>query len=738
MFSYYARKFDTRHRPTSMMASSEVEISSGPPFQNVLGDRSSRGDLWEPDRWARAREIVFETDASAAAQSGKSRENRKIGAVSSLVQKWRDFEAESKNSNVNTSPCSSRSNASSVFSDSSTITDVMHVSNSDATEYERNRVADIIKRLTSVNGEECNDRNQIVCKDSISKIRTTNDQSPPKMSGGKIASRRIRGPHALNEMLVQMERDRYREIQRLGDCKAVSNFVHRKQLQKQLRVRFLRQGIYAKDGSSKSAESEMKEHSQGSSILHLRDKFNTECIVAESSPRKEHRVRKSSAFSPTKEVTDHTTANTTTLTISTQHNGKTHPQEIAQSASSPRTNAVANFQEVDTCNDSFTPSHHTSQLQKSDKEVGPSLGVTCKKKSYDIKTFDFVELADKAAAASLKRFKGHYAEQSSESLHDWVKGSGPEWTSEFSQNQRQWEDGEALNYEQEETYQDWIYDVARPRSDWEDLRQERYQEMLDPFSKNGDIKQLLERKSVSVFLTSGMRDKIDQIMMSRIQAKPNDIVNRAEHKLEDEKKGYEHRMARIKIEEEENKSPVGHSEAAYCFEQTPSSICSLSPSVQYRPWARNTIHSPTDESASFPSMEQSPNSYTRDDKPSLEMELIYDLKGHVEQIHQELSDLRKALSTCINMQVKPQNLMQAGLLDSNIHSLAVKKGNEPISKTPRKGSCCRCFESEVDSLLYRCGHMCTCFKCAKELQYNSGKCPICRASIQDVVQTRPG
>lgn len=116
-----------------------------------------------------------------------------------------------------------------------------------------------------------------------------------------------------------------------------------------------------------------------------------------------------------------------------------------------------------------------------------------------------------------------------------------------------------------------------------------------------------------------MRDKIDQIMMSRTQAKPNDIVNRAEHRLEDEKKGYEHRRARIKIEEEENKSPVGHSEAADCFEQTPSSICSLSPSVQYRPWARNTIHSPTDESVSSPSLEQSPtsNSYTRDNKPSL-------------------------------------------------------------------------------------------------------------------------
>lgn len=116
-----------------------------------------------------------------------------------------------------------------------------------------------------------------------------------------------------------------------------------------------------------------------------------------------------------------------------------------------------------------------------------------------------------------------------------------------------------------------------------------------------------------------MRDKIDQIMMSRTQAKPNSVVNRAEPKLEDAKKGYEHRMASKKIEEEENKSPVGHCEAAECFEQTSTSICSLSPSVQYRSWPHNEIHSPTDESVSFPSLEQSPssNSYIRDNKPSL-------------------------------------------------------------------------------------------------------------------------
>lgn len=45
---------------------------------------------------------------------------------------------------------------------------------------------------------------------------------------------------------------------------------------------------------------------------------------------------------------------------------------------------------------------------------------------------------------------------------------------------------------QEEVSQDWINDVSRPRSEWEDLRQARYQEMLDPYFNN-DLQQLLQR-----------------------------------------------------------------------------------------------------------------------------------------------------------------------------------------------------------------------------------------------------
>ncbi|KAL3276380.1 hypothetical protein HHI36_011764, partial [Cryptolaemus montrouzieri] len=51
--------------------------------------------------------------------------------------------------------------------------------------------------------------------------------------------------------------------------------------------------------------------------------------------------------------------------------------------------------------------------------------------------------------------------------------------------------------------------------------------------------------------------------------------------------------------------------------------------------------------------------------------------------------------------------------------------------------CTICYENPIDAVLYMCGHMCMCYECA--LQQWKGKggghCPLCRATIRDVIRT---
>ncbi|RDX89692.1 Protein neuralized, partial [Mucuna pruriens] len=103
----------------------------------------------------------------------------------------------------------------------------------------------------------------------------------------------------------------------------------------------------------------------------------------------------------------------------------------------------------------------------------------------------------------------------------------------------------------------------------------------------------------------------------------------------------------------------------------------------------------------------------------------------MEQLYHEIAELRKSIKGCMDMQMQLQQSMNP---DANTVKKEKKKEKKSHNRVPKKGNCCICYEMKVDSLLYRCGHMCTCLKCANELQWNSGKCPICRAKIVDVVR----
>lgn len=56
------------------------------------------------------------------------------------------------------------------------------------------------------------------------------------------------------------------------------------------------------------------------------------------------------------------------------------------------------------------------------------------------------------------------------------------------------------------------------------------------------------------------------------------------------------------------------------------------------------------------------------------------------------------------------------------------------NKPSNEGNCVICTEGSVDTVLYKCGHMCTCYTCSMTLKQSGKNCPVCRAPIVDILR----
>ncbi|KAM1004202.1 hypothetical protein ACFX2C_004422 [Malus domestica] len=345
---------------------------------------------------------------------------------------------------------------------------------------------------------------------------------------------------------------------------------------------------------------------------------------------------------------------------------------------------------------------------------------------------------------------------------------------------------------------DWINEISRPRSYWENLRKAWYQEMLNSNSGKGEIRQLIERRTVSNCLASDFRDRIDRLMESRleIQAQPDgsqegedddishDRMNQLmtflqkhhqkqqqqllpacsqEEKQQVQEQEHQEEDQNMTEEDDDDNDDEGGEERSLISAQYQEAsddfyqCTSLQPSPSHMTaWSYQEIevgddanraastspprHLPSHSyySNSHQGSPSPPPSYHQNhhhfsspvSHPSIEMEFIYDMRGQMEQLYREMSELRKVIKSCVDMQMVMQQSMK-----QEVHSGQAER-KRSANGLPKKGNCCICHEVKVDSLLYRCGHMCTCLKCAHELQWNSGKCPICRAPIVDVVKAQ--
>ncbi|KAI7737842.1 hypothetical protein M8C21_020176, partial [Ambrosia artemisiifolia] len=743
--------------------------------------------------WALAREVVFSCDqpnehtenlTSKTSHSSRIKqhdtpsestyvvESPTSGGVSSLLQRWRDL-SEAKNSNKNdeSSPSSTRNNSCSTGTNESkkdnsprSPRNPNNESNSDwdsdkasrrlscplpsrdardsnpgGTEKEKIRVVDIIKKLSREEELAASHAAGHV-NESLPPIRTNVLQKRVEgdhngIKSPKVPRHLIRGRQAFNNFLKQMEDHKQYELKCLVERKPVSKFPHRGRIQASLRFKILRLGAEPKPETNRHRRciSKTLESNNRLDIMDLRERFNSgvQNGATDSTKPKRNDIRNTNNEETPSSAAKDVDVKIKTKTATTNKKQEYQPKIEALTNQSTKNSTSSGKDVVHKAK--FVDSSSNSLMFKEDKFY-----IDENKISFHEDEGQFMSARTSYSQIEDRGFsdfeEGNYSgnKQGLESFNDWIENG-------YSQTPSDLDGGESYDMQLFDTNYDWVSEISRPKSDWEDMRLARYQEMRHHSSGNEDIQRLLERKSVSSFLGSGLRDLIDQLMVTRIeqshvQVEKKDIVRREKGDSMKEM-GQEHgsmvdedgdRWSRIETKcSEYSERPWRPNDVINNSETTSRT----SPSTSGTTTSPSLEHSLSSGRSHNNSTPQSPFPNTHQ---TIKMELIYDLKGHMEQLHQEIMELRKSIKSCVNMQVKMQQSLKQNAVAASATCPAQKKERNTHGFV--KYNCFICRVMQVDSLLYRCGHMCACFKCAVEMQRTSGECPICEAPIVDIVK----
>ncbi|KAK8505462.1 hypothetical protein V6N13_036920 [Hibiscus sabdariffa] len=711
----------------------------------------------------------------------------------------------------------------------------------EAEETERVRIVDIIEKLKK-GGEDVDDHEHI---NNDHKHCSTSVQAEHKCFSLATNLSRLRLRKAVNDLIIQRKQDKNRELDSLGKRQRVSKFPQRGRLQSMLRLRSLQRCQTIQDKCRPQLpEAQLNRLPQASTIMHFREKFSTgvdhittpQTVSATS--RCLQKDKKSTGKPQQREESHCQKGDQSSWQVNRSITNKN--EDIHQQAK-PISDAIQQKTSLEArCPESLKNANATIPL-----EDQPHIEVT-KKQGSNSQQHIYLASQETAEPEIVTRNEVAKVEQEKDQHHlslesqqtmetstslnssveneigeeedsgnqqhvmldsryqDIVEKSSAFYNNENTENEvTEEEEDHYQHYFDENNDYDWFSNVSRPRSYWERLRKAWYQEVLSKASKNGEIRELVERGRVSTLLASDFRESMDRLLTSHIQMQSDgaeDVedkegtvcrgrvstlhgsdflqtmnrimtchaqiqVNGTENQQEVEGKeetvqpssslqrnnlhtihdqGEEEDGDEYEDEEERSLSSHQCHETNNYFNHSSSSLQLSSPyALMMRSWSSqddNETRNDYERSASVFSPPPQPSqvqcyqdaarqSSSSTNRPSLEIELICDLRGHMEQLHHEVSELRKSVLMCTEMQMKLQHYMFNG----EAHAGEPKHSAGGI---PWKRSCCICYEMQVDSLLYRCGHMCTCLKCGKELQWRSGKCPICRAPILDVVPAK--
>ncbi|CAN8247184.1 unnamed protein product [Cochlearia groenlandica] len=607
--------------------------------------------------------------------------------------------------------------------------------------------------------------------------------------------RKLCGRQVLVDMLKMAERERERELRGLMQHHAVSNFAHRNRIQALLRGRFLRNGVNDdKEKPTSSAASELGFLRERQTVSELREEFISRLDRSDSGQvSSSHSDTSSNVDDGRGEQNDlncldsindadggsdqnGTEADNQSSVDELTNSGRCNNQSTSVEERTARVEGwhgqwleIAEFSqrrdntEADLNNhqkENTTACSSSSVLGDENRQVGRL------EETIEVSYEQFLQSPEEIATMEMRNRTRNFQEHLAESINltdtleeqteeeipeneesDWqvINGESSGWRDDAAeeedtevpenfQNQLSQissvDEGEEAHGllehtetqpdddELQSTLQDWSED----HSDQDTGSIGRADTFFprDDDNENMELRELSSRRRVSNLLQSGFRENLDHLIQSYMDRRSRNPVDWEEHET------YPDSVILGERTEQQDDAQSGGQE----LDAVESFSLSLpSPAIPLQQLWDND-----QSNINWPARDMH-------HRIGMDWDSVNDLRIDMGRIQQRMDTLQTMLEACMEMQLELQRSIRQEVsaamhrsADSSGPSKDTERSYESKWEYVRKGICCICCESNIDSLLYRCGHMNTCEKCAKKLVEAGGKCPMCEAPVIEVVR----
>ena len=248
-----------------------------------------------------------------------------------------------------------------------------------------------------------------------------------------------------------------------------------------------------------------------------------------------------------------------------------------------------------------------------------------------------------------------------------------------------------------------------------------------------ELRELLSRRSVSSLLRSSFRESLDQLIQSYVERQGQSHAEWEELQETTPSTSTEQDLEQQTRDQTVSTEDIVNNSLNLPVPPTPPPLPLWDRPSRHYNWSQSGINNQRRGTL---------NSFAGNNRFPLadEWDSISDLRIDMVRLQQRMNNMQRMLEACMDMQLELQRSIRqevSAALNRSTGSSGVRDHDEYDKskwECVRKGLCCICCEGNIDCLLYRCGHMCTCSKCAHQLLDSRKKCPMCRAPVVEVIR----